>query len=270
MVENAGNIIGFHLPDEPYGCFSNWFHAEFDLAGRHFANSEQYMMCQKVLLAREYELASKIMDTTDPAEAKKYAGKEYFKSFSTIAPIWDSICQNVVKRGVRAKFSQNADLLKELLSTGSTLLAECSASDKIWGVGINLHDKSWNEVKNWNGKNYLGIILMELRDEFRKEINMFGTVQNVDYYDAESIEVWNTAAGELKRIPQYYKAIHTYADTLPAGHVKDCFYYDYSLEDWEIAMRTNMGGGLPVIGFYEMKQEVYEIYHRLLGKSYEK
>lgn len=25
-------------------------------------------------------------------------------------------------------------------------------------------------------------------------------------------------------------------------------------------MRTNMGGGLPISGFYEMKQEVYEIY----------
>lgn len=24
-------------------------------------------------------------------------------------------------------------------------------------------------------------------------------------------------------------------------------------------MRTNMGGGLPIQGFYEMKQEVYEI-----------
>ena len=28
-------------------------------------------------------------------------------------------------------------------------------------------------------------------------------------------------------------------------------------------MRTNMGGGLPVIGFYEMKQDVYDIARRL-------
>lgn len=33
-------------------------------------------------------------------------------------------------------------------------------------------------------------------------------------------------------------------------------------------MCTNMGGGLPISGFYEMKQEIYEIYKRLSGKKY--
>ncbi len=28
-------------------------------------------------------------------------------------------------------------------------------------------------------------------------------------------------------------------------------------------MRTNMGGGLPVVGFYEMKQDVYDTARRL-------
>ena len=28
-------------------------------------------------------------------------------------------------------------------------------------------------------------------------------------------------------------------------------------------MQTNMGGGLTIIGFYEMKQEVYDIARRL-------
>lgn len=37
-------MIGFFHEDEEYGCFSNWYHAEFDYAGRHYVNSEQFMM----------------------------------------------------------------------------------------------------------------------------------------------------------------------------------------------------------------------------------
>ena len=34
------------------------------------------------------------------------------------------------------------------------------------------------------------------------------------------------------------------------------------------ATAMGMGGGLPISGFYEMKQEIYEIYKRLSGKKY--
>ena len=74
--------------------------------------------------------------------------------------------------------------------------------------------------------------------------------------------VWQIKAGELKRIPQYYKAIHAYSDTLHTKHERDCFYYQVPLEGWEYSMRFNMGGGLPVGGFYEMKQEIHEIANR--------
>jgi len=70
-------------------------------------------------------------------------------------------------------------------------------------------------------------------------------------------------AGELKRIPQFYDAIHAYSDTLRGHHERDAFYNGCSLYHWEIAMRTNMGGGLSAIGFYEMKQDVYDTVRRL-------
>ena len=84
----------------------------------------------------------------------------------------------------------------------------------------------------------------------------------VDYRDISSSPVWQMKAGEFKRIPQYYKAIHAYSDTLRTRHEKDCFYYQVPLEGWEYSMRHNMGGGLPIGGFYEMKQEIYEIANR--------
>lgn len=39
----------------------------------------------------------------------------------------------------------------------------------------------------------------------------------------------------------------------------DFLNYDGTLNDLEISMRTNMGGGLPDTWFYEMKQDIYDI-----------
>ena len=78
-----------------------------------------------------------------------------------------------------------------------------------------------------------------------------------------SITEWNMTAGELQRISQYHNAIQAFCDTLQDQYIRDSFLYGYSLQDWDIAMKVNMGGGLTIIGFYEMKQEVYDIAHRL-------
>lgn len=40
-------------------------------------------------------------------------------------------------------------------------------------------------------------------------------------------------------------------------------FYRGKLSAWDQSMQWNMGGGLPIIGFYEMKQDVYDIAARL-------
>ena len=63
---------------------------------------------------------------------------------------------------VREKFKQNDDLMRMLLiDTGNEELVEGNYwGDSFWGV----------DLKTNEGENHLGIILMELRDEFRKEL----------------------------------------------------------------------------------------------------
>ncbi len=259
---NIGNgIIGFHLPDEPYGFFSNWYIAPFSYAGREYCCVEQYMMSRKVALAKKHELISKIMESSDPAEIKQYGGKQYFPEFMEIKDIWDKNCRHIVKQGVYAKFRQNPDLCKSLLETGDALLAECAGQDRIWGIGINLHDTAWKDVSKWNGSNYLGIILMEVRDLLKAEVSKNGKVEFVDYHDAKSIDEWLMTPAALARYPYYYKAVHSYADQLRHQNEKDAFY-NSPLADTEYNMATNMGGGLPPFGFYEMKQEIFEIANR--------
>lgn len=259
---NDSVMIGFFHENEEYGCFSNWYPAEFDYAGRHFANSEQFMMYHKVLMFCKYDLAKQIMNTSDPARCKRIAGQK-FPEFDPF--LWEKTCRTIVKRGVKAKFVQNEDIRKMLLSTGNALLAECSPYDMKWGIGIDIKDPDRFDISKWKGKNLLGRILMEVREELRQEMQVSSDrrLKYVDARDLEPISEWNMKAGELKRIPQFYDAIHAYSDTLQSHHERDVFYYGYSLHDWEIAMRINMGGGLPAIGFYEMKQDVYDTARRL-------
>ena len=56
-----------------------------------------------------------------------------------------------------------------LLGTGDAILAECSPTDKKWGIGIDIKDPSRMDISKWDGKNMLGRILMEVRDELRLE-----------------------------------------------------------------------------------------------------
>ena len=258
---DQNTMIGFFHEDEEYGCFSNWYPAEFDYAGIHFAHSEQFMMYHKVLMFRKLELAEQIMQTNDPAECKKIAGQR-FSEFN--AAVWEKTCYRIVRRGVRAKFVQNPEILQILLGTGNTLLAECSPYDKKWGIGINITDPDRLNIANWKGKNLLGRILMEIREELRRETQLSPDegLRFIDALDLPPVSEWGLRAGELKRIPQYFSAIHAYSDTLPSG-AKDSFYYDLTLSEWETAMRCGMGGGMPIAGFFEMKQDVYDIARRL-------
>ena len=253
-------IIGFYHEYDEYGCFSNWYDAEFDYAGIHYVNSEQFMMYQKVLMFHRFDLGKQILNSSNPKECKDIAGQR-FPEFNS--HIWETTCRTVVKRGVKAKFRQNKDILEVLLGSGNAILAECSVKDAKWGIGIAFDDPARFEIQNWKGKNYLGVILMEVRDELRQEILLNGgsIIDYSDARDAESIREWKMTAGELKRIPQYYKAIHAYSDTLHSWNLKNGFY-QVALEGWDYSMRTNMGGGLPISGFYEMKQDIYEIAQR--------
>ena len=164
MTDLDKGIICFYHEDGDYGCFSNWFQADFYYCNRVFSSVEQFMMFSKVMMFRQYDLAKQIMASKDPATIKKL-GRTKFPEFN--AKIWDKTCYAIVKRGVRAKFAQNDNLLEELLSTGNKTLAEASPRDMKWGIDIAIDDPARSTPSKWTGQNLLGKILMEVRDELR-------------------------------------------------------------------------------------------------------
>lgn len=255
---HIGEMIGFYHEYEEYGCFSNWYKVDFEYAGIKYSSVEQYMMFQKVSMFYQYELADAIMETDDPAVIKKL-GQTRFSNFNK--HVWDSLAYTIVKRGVKAKFAQNEELLNILLSTGESVLMECSATDLIWGIGVDIDSEDIYDPLKWRGQNQLGRILMSVRDELKEELKLNNGKLNV--FNArymKPIDEWNMKVAVLLSIPKYHNAVKAYINTLGDFERNEALKLNFATID--NMMRTNMGGGLPIQVFYEMKQELYEIAYK--------
>lgn len=157
------NIICFHNPTEENGYLSNWYMSEFTYNDIKFSSMEQYMMYQKAVTFRDYDVAKDIMETDDVAEIKALGRK--VKNYSDV--IWNGMRQIVIYQGLFAKFQQNAILKQQLLETGDSIIAECAVRDTIWGIGLSMNDTKRFDINEWQGTNLLGFALMAVRKELK-------------------------------------------------------------------------------------------------------
>ena len=82
--------------------------------------------------------------------------------------LWNGIRQIVAYQGLLAKFMQNPDLKEQLKATGETILAECAVRDRIWGIGLSMHDPNRLNPRKWQGQNLLGYTLMMVREQLSR------------------------------------------------------------------------------------------------------
>lgn len=155
------NIICFHNPNEENGYLSNWYPTHFTVDGIEFSSMEQFMMYQKACRFYDASVAKEILSTNDVAEIKKL-GREVHGYDENI---WNGVRQIVVYEGLKAKFSQNAELKEKLVDTGDAILAECAVRDQIWGIGLSMRDSNRFDRSKWKGKNLLGYALMMVREQ---------------------------------------------------------------------------------------------------------
>ncbi len=153
-------VICFHNPNEENGYLSNWYPSIFVLNGITFSSMEQYMMYRKAVCFGDDKVAAQILVTKDAAEIKTLGRlvSNYDEN------LWNGVRQIVVYEGLLAKFSQNSDLKEQLKDTGQVFLAECAVKDRIWGIGLSMHDPNRFDRTKWQGQNLLGYALMMVRE----------------------------------------------------------------------------------------------------------
>lgn len=282
-------IVRFYTEDGENGYLSNWYTAPFTYAGKEYFCAEQYMMEQKAVAFGDEETAKKIMEAKDPGKAKSL-GREVHPFNKTL---WEEIRVQIMRRGIRAKFQQNPELLVNLLGTGNALLAECSASDTVWGVGLSLDDPASEDPRNWKGHNLLGRTLMLVRDDLRawcaaagEKVTEYadacelkqpkpirakrrGNRGHEDNYEPVAVKgdeqsVWSLPIYEACMIPGVEEIIAPWLETARYIDHKARTYsamsmQNYTFEELEQMFRRGKTGAYPMNGFYEMKQDLFDM-----------
>lgn len=157
--------------------FSQWHKCIFEVDNLVFNSSEQFMMYNKALLFEDIEIAEKILLSKDVRE-QKALGRQV-RNFD--AKIWEKEAINIIFKGNKAKFSQNHEFKNLLLSTEGQTLVEASPTDVVWGIGLEETDHKAFDIRTWNGTNWLGIALTELREEFRNNSFEVGYLMPNDF-----------------------------------------------------------------------------------------
>lgn len=155
---------GFVKPDNDRQVFfyeqdcyvlSNFSAFNLRWKGARFATSEQAYHWEK-FYETEPKVAWKVMNADSAHEAFKIA--EQYKKCRR--PDWDDVKVDIMRRIIRAKFDQHEYVRRKLLATGNRELIEDSWRDDFWGWGPNR-----------DGKNMLGRLWMDLRNQMAAELD---------------------------------------------------------------------------------------------------
>ena len=143
-------IIHFYSVSDEFGEFSNFSPHPIVLDGKRWPTSEHYFQAQKF---EDEAKREEIRRANRPMLAAKLGRDRKAK----LRRDWESVKVGVMRDAVRAKFTQHQNLRALLLSTGDAKLVEHTENDSYWGDG-----------GDGSGKNMLGRVLMQVRDELRK------------------------------------------------------------------------------------------------------
>ena len=129
---------------DEYFFLSNFYPAPVEYEGITYANSEAAFQAQKCADKKDRMRFAAL----SAGDAKRLGRRVSLRSD------WEAVKVDIMKEIVHSKFTQNDDLKEKLIALQDVYLEE--GND--WG------DRIWGTVRG-SGKNLLGKILMEVRDE---------------------------------------------------------------------------------------------------------
>ena len=162
-VEEGPLPVLFHGADESKGefrNFSNMSSHKITVEGTEYSSVEHYYQAKK---AEKFDKESleKILKAKS-TKAVKALGKK-IKNFNQVE--WDKSKYEIMQQGINAKFTQYPELRKQLQETGDRKIGYADARNVYWGIGSSESVEKSKHPEKWRGKNMIGHILMEIRDD---------------------------------------------------------------------------------------------------------
>ena len=143
-------ILFYRANEVPYGIFSN-FDTKHPIIveGKEWVSTEHYFQAQK-FAGTPHEEAVRLVEKPRDAAAM---GRDRSRPLRTD---WEEVKDDVMRKAIWAKFTQYPDLRYILIETGDAELVEHTTNDYYWADG-----------GDGTGKNMLGKILMQVREDLR-------------------------------------------------------------------------------------------------------
>jgi len=143
--------IYFYSTTDEHGFLSNFSKHGFELDGKQWRTVEHYFQAQKFAGTPHTE---RVRRASTPKEAKRLGNDRSLP----MRRDWESVKDDVMRRAVLRKFETHEDIRVLLLASGDEELVENAPNDFYWGCG-----------SDGSGKNMLGRILMEVRDQLNPQ-----------------------------------------------------------------------------------------------------
>lgn len=138
------SVVSIVTADNP---LNNWSAHSIRIWGKRFPTAEHAFQYKKA----EYDpkMALKIKAAKSPRQAKQLS-----RQLTIDAERWNKQRKNVMLEILRAKLQQHHDVREALLATKTRAIVEDTLDDNYWGID-----------RCGRGRNMLGKIWMQLRDE---------------------------------------------------------------------------------------------------------
>jgi len=158
------NTIAFTKVKLPYGWLGNMSPYPIEYEGTIYRTTEALFQCLR--FRGHPEVQKKIREQKSPMAAKMIAKKH--RHLLQRGEDWDEAEDDIerMRLCLKLKLQQHPQLRQQLLDTGEALIVEdCTArprgSAKFWGAVL--------EDGQWVGRNVLGNLWMELREQLKSD-----------------------------------------------------------------------------------------------------
>jgi diaminohydroxyphosphoribosylaminopyrimidine deaminase/5-amino-6-(5-phosphoribosylamino)uracil reductase len=149
-VSKTGDVVSFFKAWDRNGILSNFSPHPISVESEVYATVEHWYQSQKLAGVSD-EISTRVKNAISPEEAA-IIGRRAERE-GKIRSDWADVKLTVMETGLRAKFGPDGPARRALIATGSKQIVESSPHDYFWGCG-------WNRT----GANWLGLLLMKIRD----------------------------------------------------------------------------------------------------------
>ena len=163
-IKENENVLVYYSPKCPLSGWSTEY--PFKIDNTEYICTDQFILEEKCYQFGDTRTAKLIREETNPKNMRRIA--ENIRGYNHAE--WMNMAEEVTAKALWYKFTDpTASGAREyLLSTGNKKIGEATRNSQ-WGTGLHISDPNVLDPNSWPGRNAVGELLMQIREDARSE-----------------------------------------------------------------------------------------------------